>query len=91
MYGDADTMRVVNSVRGGFNKAWWYKGTNHLKDVYNLFSMTDEHDRKVLREKLAKGVSPLFVRAHPLPTSTDSNSTPVHLRQRHRPLRAPCR
>ncbi|KAH7627830.1 cytochrome P450 [Sordaria sp. MPI-SDFR-AT-0083] len=55
MYGDADTARVVNAVRGGFNKAWWYQGSKHLKDVHNLFSMTNEQDRKVLREKLAKG------------------------------------
>ncbi|KAK3388471.1 cytochrome P450 [Sordaria brevicollis] len=55
MYGDADTMRVVNAVRGGFSKAWWYQGSKHLKDVHNLFSLTDEHERKVLREKLAKG------------------------------------
>ena len=57
MNGDVETMRQVNSVRGGFEKAWWYQGSKHLKDTHNLFSMTNEQEWKSLRERLSKGVS----------------------------------
>lgn len=55
---DVEFVRRINSQRGLYGRSNWYKGGRFVPNENTLLSMTDDHEHKTLRTKMAPGACP---------------------------------